>query len=933
MKDEILRTVRLIVPEGVVEVRALAESAVHSGYFDDPGELAKRAEVLDADPAVAGIYVTLNPVNPALLARRANRIKMRLSRKDATTSDADILSRRWLPVDIDPVRPSGVSSTDEEHDLALATAEKIAVWLAEQGFPIPIKADSGNGAHLLYRIDLPNDEAATDLVRGCLATLDALFSNANVTVDTANHNAARIWKLYGTVSRKGDNTPERPHRRAKVLSVPDELAVVPVERLAHLAGLLPQDEPAPKKSGRGIDFAAWLLDHEIAVRSAKPYRGGTLYVLDDCPFSSAHKEGAFAIQFANGAIFAGCHHTSCGGGTQRWPELRARFEQPKQKQRRKEEPPTPPPAPQEDEHRRRAMGILQNGDPLGFLLDTFNKAHVGDRVVAECLAMSLASQSVGNTNGLHVAISGSSGKGKTHACLTMLNLVPGDYRLKGTVSNKALYYHESLRPGTVLLFDDVSLSEDLQEVLKSATANFKEPIEHRTLTNDRQLRICTIPERCAWWLAKVESVGDDQVMNRMLTVWIDDSAAQDLAVLEHMKKVEARSPGGYGEDPDVLVCRALWEILKEQRFHVQIPFSTRIHFSNAANRRNPGMLFDLIKCHALLHFCRREQDEHGSLAATREDFAYARQLFIAINGEAGGQETKQTRNEAAALATVAKMDVPVFIVRQLQDTLGLSYYQTYRLLHGYTNSKTIYTGILDKCPAVSLIDATVAEEVYGLEIKRREQYFSFDYEAYRQWSAKAEVWMVDEDGGGSGDRDKPGRDVCTFAPRLHLENGKCANMENTVSGGDSCTEVQYKEICTGTPVNLHSSGEARSTPDGVDDASFGVRESRAGANKDGIPANHPPFPHRTLEHRASGCKFGCKDVQTGANVQMKSGKVLPLPGLLDHRTFERTRVDLGRCTICDAGKAVYRSREVQANICERCYARLVREWNRAAGVR
>lgn len=27
-----------------------------------------------------------------------------------------------------------------------------------------------------------------------------------------------------------------------------------------------------------------------------------------------------------GAIFAGCHHASCGGGEQRWPELRAMYE-------------------------------------------------------------------------------------------------------------------------------------------------------------------------------------------------------------------------------------------------------------------------------------------------------------------------------------------------------------------------------------------------------------------------------------------------------------------------------------------------------------------------------------------------------------------------------------------------------------------------------
>lgn len=38
------------------------------------------------------------------------------------------------------------------------------------------------------------------------------------------------------------------------------------------------------------------------------------------------------------------------------------------------------------------------------------------------------------------------------------------------------------------------------------------------------------------------------------------------------------------------------------------------------------------------------------------------------------------------------------------------------------------------------------------------------------------------------------------------------------------------------------------------------------------------------------------------------------------------------CDICDRGKAVYRSREARANICENCYARLVREQNGQEGV-
>jgi len=238
---------------------------------------------------------------------------MRLSKKDATTADSDIIRRRWFPIDIDPVRPSGVSSTDEEHQAAIVRAAEIAAYLGrERGWPDPVMADSGNGAHLLYRIDLPNDEESKDLVKRCLEVLDTMFSNGAVTVDTANFNAARIWKMYGTVSRKGDHTEDRPHRKSLVLSGADQVEVVEKESLNQLAEALPCAPQEIKGYKKVIDLREWLSRHGLGIAHEKPYQGGTLYILDECPFSGSHRDGAFAIQFPSGAIYAGCHHASCG---------------------------------------------------------------------------------------------------------------------------------------------------------------------------------------------------------------------------------------------------------------------------------------------------------------------------------------------------------------------------------------------------------------------------------------------------------------------------------------------------------------------------------------------------------------------------------------------------------------------------------------------
>ena len=107
------------------------------------------------------VYATLNPVKPDLLARASNRLK---PYTQTTTSNPDILHRVWLPLDFDPVRAAGISSTNDEHEAALVRAEQVRSFLAEKGWPDPIVADSGNGAHLLYAIDLPNTDKSRELV-------------------------------------------------------------------------------------------------------------------------------------------------------------------------------------------------------------------------------------------------------------------------------------------------------------------------------------------------------------------------------------------------------------------------------------------------------------------------------------------------------------------------------------------------------------------------------------------------------------------------------------------------------------------------------------------------------------------------------------------------------------------------------------------------
>lgn len=309
----------------VIEVRAFVENGKKlSGYFDNVHDLAKNVSDIRGN---ASVYVTLNPVNAALKARSYNR----LSQAKQTTSDHDIVERTYLFIDVDPVRPSGISSSDEEHEGAIKTAKAIRKFLLDHGWPKPVLADSGNGAHLLYAINLPNDTDSTELVKNVLTALDFKFSRKSQQVDCTTFNASRLIKLYGTKSSKGDHTPERPHRISRIIHCPDELEIVSKNLLQALACLMPNIQDVPKKvlKERGLvafNVEQWLKDHGLAVsRTARWQNKATKYILKSCPWDENHTDASsYVIQFDSGAVVAGCHHQSCQGND--WRRLRELFE-------------------------------------------------------------------------------------------------------------------------------------------------------------------------------------------------------------------------------------------------------------------------------------------------------------------------------------------------------------------------------------------------------------------------------------------------------------------------------------------------------------------------------------------------------------------------------------------------------------------------------
>lgn len=313
-------------PGDVFEVRAIgtAKKDILSGYFRDAETLLKAFDTIDLRQR--NIYITLGKVKDECFARSQSE---RFLKSPQTSSDTEIVSYRWLFVDLDPVRTAGISSSNAELKDAEELSHTVLQYMQNLGFESPVIAASGNGYHLLYRIDILNDEAGRALIAKCLKVLSMLFDSSKVKIDTTNSNPSRICKLHGTLAQKGTSTIERPHRMSRILSVPGKIKITDESVLQALASELPEEtqserRPAHMLSRQEFNIKDFMAKYGITYEEDSNDRA-RIYKLDECPFDPSHKDGdAKIFEYSNGAIAFKCHHNSCR--RYKWQDVRRKFE-------------------------------------------------------------------------------------------------------------------------------------------------------------------------------------------------------------------------------------------------------------------------------------------------------------------------------------------------------------------------------------------------------------------------------------------------------------------------------------------------------------------------------------------------------------------------------------------------------------------------------
>ena len=323
---------KIFVGDGnFTEVRILGKFS-YSGYFNSPDAIIAAIKpylTLDDEQ----FYFVMNSIDPSCYGRQQCE-KMVKSPK-ITTNDNDILRRLWVMVDFDPVRKSGTNSSNEEYQFAYDRARDVYYFLRQQGFPDCVICSSGNGLHLQIKVDLPNDDETTDIIKRFFQYLAQKFSDDKVDVDQKNYNLARLCKLYSTTAKKGANLPDRPWRQSSILYVPQDLVAAPIECFKKLADLVPKEEPkqAPNRGNRPyynsgrFDLRSWLSQYGVVYRESND-KGSTKFELEYCPWVNEHSDkkkwDSALFLDSDGKITFNCTHSHCKDRT--WFDFREFYE-------------------------------------------------------------------------------------------------------------------------------------------------------------------------------------------------------------------------------------------------------------------------------------------------------------------------------------------------------------------------------------------------------------------------------------------------------------------------------------------------------------------------------------------------------------------------------------------------------------------------------
>jgi hypothetical protein len=312
----------LLDDNGVVELRVSDGYSWDSGYYDDL-ELLLR-DIAHHSELGCDVYSSLN--SPSHY-----RVTNHIHPSTKALRDADIEKYSRLLIDLDPVRSNSPSSEDEL-DKAREAARKIHALMQGYDFPEPAWACSGNGIHLIYRVEIPEASKFHPQWKQTLKGLKNIMQLKDVELDTSVANPAQICRAYGTINLKGGEAAQRPFRRSEVW-IPSRYRCVPRSALTALSEVCIQSitvhstghsispnrvtRDASKPHGKGdyktLDAVGWFKWLGLYAFSCNENKHAVI-----CPWSAEHTGGGKQDAATSTVLFTDsdypvfhCKHNSC----------------------------------------------------------------------------------------------------------------------------------------------------------------------------------------------------------------------------------------------------------------------------------------------------------------------------------------------------------------------------------------------------------------------------------------------------------------------------------------------------------------------------------------------------------------------------------------------------------------------------------------------
>ena len=400
-------------------------------------------------------------------------------------------------------------------------------------------------------------------------------------------------------------------------------------------------------------------------------------------------------------------------------------------------------------------------DLLDYMMDVCRCIHTGDDHIKLPLILSYAATRIKNCGGIHVSICGDAGSSKSHVVDTVSKILPPGAVITGRYSNMALFYSPNLKEKMVIIMDDQSLAEDFSEILKNSTSDWDVPYMHNTVVNQKG-KTLLLPPRLVYWLIKASDLGgDEQIMDRVIHTFCEDTLEQRNRVIDNIFD-EAAGKRDIGDDLErkIALSRLFWYVLPENAT-VYIPYSRDIICNRATTPyRLIVLMFDLVRCFAYMRCNRRRRDENGAILANISDFyAALGVLNPLIKGKGGNQSLKLGKNETKVLNWLKNMPEGHYTYEDVTKGTGLSYLMVLRAVIGRSDRPGTplisVPGISQT--RVSKKEPTEIDENYGVPVdfqtvSRKQIYWepvvyqnSTCVDVFSMDPERLEYWMEQED--------------------------------------------------------------------------------------------------------------------------------------------------------------------------------------------